>query len=63
MSKKQLLASAVFAVCALASAGGAVAAETPADTSGFYGGISLRTAGKDGDGVSLGHLLANPTSV
>jgi opacity protein-like surface antigen len=63
MLKKQLLTRAVFAVCVLASAGGAVAAETPADTSGFYGGISLRTAGKEGDGVSLGHLLANPTSV
>jgi opacity protein-like surface antigen len=63
MSKKQVLAGAAFAVSLLASAGGAVAAEAPADTSGFYGGISLRDAGQDREGVSVGHILANPASI
>jgi len=65
MSRKQTLASSAFAVALLASAGGAAAAETPAaaDANGFYGGVSLRNAGHDSEGVSVGHLLANPASV
>jgi opacity protein-like surface antigen len=62
-SMKQLLAF-VFAAALLALAGGAAAAETSAaaDANGFYGGISLRNAGNDSEGVSIGHLLANPGS-
>ena len=62
MSTKQILASA-FAVALLAFAGGAAAAGTSADANGFYGGVSLRSAGHDSDGLSVGHLLANPASV
>ena len=64
MSNKQLLAGVALAFSLLASAGVAVAAEAPADeASGFYGGISLRNAGRDGEGISVGHILADPASV
>jgi opacity protein-like surface antigen len=63
MSNKHILAGVYFAVALLVPAGGAVAAEAPADISGFYGGISLRNAGNDADGVSVGHILANPASI
>jgi opacity protein-like surface antigen len=63
MSKKQTLAGAAFAALLLAAAGGAVAADAPADPSGFYGGVTLRNAGREGAGVSVGHLLANPASI
>jgi opacity protein-like surface antigen len=59
MLKNQLLMS-VFAVLA-AACGGALAADLapPAsDPSGFYGGIALRAAGQESDGVSLGHLTS-----
>jgi len=62
MLKKQSFAAAALAMALLASAGGAVADETATDPSGFYGGVSLRSAGHDSQGVSLGHLLANPAS-
>jgi len=40
-----------------ALAGGVRAADVPApQAGGFYGGISMRNAGQDGAGVSLGHL-------
>jgi len=55
MLRNQLLTSA-FAVLAAAS-GGALAADLAAPGSaGFYGGISLRDAGHQSEGVSLGHL-------
>lgn len=55
MSPKQRLAVTALLLATLA--GGARAAEVPAvDAGGFYGGISMRNAGQDGDGISLGHL-------
>jgi opacity protein-like surface antigen len=63
MSQKQLLAGVSFAVWLLASAGGAAAADAPPDSSGFYGGVSLRDAGRDTNGVAVGHILANPASI
>ena len=63
MPKKQTLAQATFAAVLLAAAGGALAVDAPADTSGFYGGVTLRDAGRDGAGVSVGHILANPASI
>jgi hypothetical protein len=57
MSRNQKLIS-VLAVL-LAVSGGALAAEAPAtaaDTAGFYGGISLRDSGREGEGLSTGHL-------
>ncbi len=63
MLNKQILAGATFAASLLAAAGGAFAAEAPADAGGFYGGVSLRNAGRDSDGVSVGHILANPASI
>lgn len=55
MPAKQLLA--VTALTLVALAGGVRAAEVPAgDPGGFYGGISMRNAGQDGEGVKLGHL-------
>ncbi|HTP99827.1 MAG TPA: outer membrane beta-barrel protein [Casimicrobiaceae bacterium] len=55
----------MFAVL-LALAGSAFAAEgppAPGTSSGFYGGISLRAAGQEAEGVSFGHLFTAPTSV
>jgi opacity protein-like surface antigen len=63
MFQKQLLAGVSFAVWLLAPAGGAVAAEAAADVSGFYGGVSLRDEGRDTNGVTIGHILANPASI
>ena len=41
----------------LAVSGSALAADpVPADGAGFYGGISMRDAGREGDGISVGHL-------
>ena len=43
----------------IATAPGAYAQDTPkdaGDAAGFYGGISLLTAGRQGDGVTFGHL-------
>ena len=59
MLKNQLLTS-VFAIVA-AAAGNVLAADvaaTSADSAGFYGGISLRAAGQESEGVSLGHLTS-----
>ncbi len=64
MFDKQLLATIFSGVLSLAVAGGAAAADVPAaDGSGFYGGISLRNAGQDGDSASVGLRLANASSV
>jgi opacity protein-like surface antigen len=63
MSTKQTLARAALAVVLLAAAGGAGAADATADTGGFYGGVTLRNAGRDGAGVSVGHILANAASI
>jgi opacity protein-like surface antigen len=57
MPRNQLLTSA-FALL-LAVSGGVLAAEVPAgtaDNAGFYGGIALRAAGKESEGLSIGHL-------
>ena len=59
MLNKHTLAFA--AGLAFATAPGAYAQDIPADVadaSGFYGGISLRTAGRQGDGVTFGHLTS-----
>jgi opacity protein-like surface antigen len=41
----------------LAVAGSALAADpVPAESAGFYGGISQRNAGREGEGISVGHL-------
>jgi opacity protein-like surface antigen len=63
MKRKQGLAIVVLGL--LAIAGGAAAADplAQAGESGFYGGVSLRSDGRDNAGVSFGHLLANPASV
>jgi opacity protein-like surface antigen len=56
MLKKQYL---ILAICASLAAGVAAAAEAPpaaADTSGFYGGVSLRNSGREAEGLSFGHL-------
>ncbi|MFO1305569.1 MAG: outer membrane beta-barrel protein [Burkholderiales bacterium] len=63
MSKNQLLAIIISSVLSLAC-GGALAAEgQPADSSGFYGGISLRSAGQDGDNASVGLRLDGASSI
>jgi opacity protein-like surface antigen len=59
MVRNQLLTS-VFAVLA-AAAGSALAAEpasSAAETPGFYGGIAVRDAGQQSEGVTLGHLTS-----
>lgn len=66
MRNNQVLARSFAAALLLALAGGAVAAEAPepaSATSGFYGGVSLRNAGRDADGMSVGLQLANAASV
>lgn len=66
MRNNQVLARSFAAALLLALAGSAVAAEAPAPasaTSGFYGGVSLRNAGRDADGMSVGLQLANAASV
>lgn len=55
MLAKQLLVTTAVLLAALA--GGARAAPVAAgDAGGFYGGISMRNAGQDAEGVALGHL-------
>jgi opacity protein-like surface antigen len=59
MLKKHILALAV--AVAFTTATPAFAQDVPAegaDAAGFYGGISLRTAGREGDGVTFGHLTS-----
>ena len=59
MFKKHTLAFS--ALVAFATVPGAYAQDVPlgaADAAGFYGGISLRTAGREGDGVTFGHLTS-----
>ncbi|MFO1323793.1 MAG: outer membrane beta-barrel protein [Burkholderiales bacterium] len=59
MSKKHTFTS--FATLWLALATPALAADpapAPADAAGFYGGISLRDSGRDGDGIQFGHLTS-----
>lgn len=64
MSINQLVARFFSSILSLAVAGGALAAEAPAaEVSGFYGGISLRSAGQDGDAASVGLRLDNASSV
>jgi opacity protein-like surface antigen len=55
MLAKQLLAVSAFVLVALAPS--VRAAESPAAAGGgFYGGISLRSDGQQGDGIALGRL-------
>jgi len=57
MFKNQLLSSVLVIVAA--AAGSALAAEpapTASDNAGFYGGISLRAAGQQSEGLSLGQV-------
>ena len=59
MLKKHILAYAAYA--GLATASGAFAPDVtaaPADAAGFYGGISLHTSDRHGDGVTFGHLTS-----
>jgi len=59
MFRKQLLTGTTAVLLALA--GSALAADPPAaptDGSGFYGGISLRASGRDGEGLAFGHLAS-----
>lgn len=63
MFRKQLLRGSTAVL--LAIAGTALAADPPAvpgGVSGFYGGISLRASGRDGEGLSFGHLVAAPSA-
>jgi len=56
MVKKQYLISVICLSLAAGSAAGADPAPTAVDTSGFYGGVSLRNSGREADGLSFGHL-------
>lgn len=50
---------AVVSAVLLALSGSALAADPPQapdKAAGFYGGISLREAGREGDGLTIGHL-------
>lgn len=58
MSKKQILAVVTAALLATATAASAQDAPPAPEGAGFYGGLSLRTAGRDGDGVTFGHLTS-----
>jgi opacity protein-like surface antigen len=55
MLAKQTLAVGALVLLALSPAARA-ADGAAAVASGFYGGISLRNAGQEGEGISLGHL-------
>jgi len=55
MLAKQILKCLLLALVAIAPAAWAAdAALAPADAAGFYGGISLRNVGHEGDGLSVG---------
>lgn len=56
MLKKHTLAVVAAALLATTTAVLAQDAPPAADAAGFYGGLSLRTPGRDGDGVTFGHL-------
>ncbi len=56
MSTKHMLAVVAAALMASAAPAFAQDAAPAAEGAGFYGGLSLRTSGRDGDGVSFGHL-------
>jgi len=59
MLRKHTLAFSAALAFATASVAYAQDVPTePADAAGFYGGISLRTAGREGDGVTFGHLTS-----
>jgi opacity protein-like surface antigen len=53
MSKIQKLA--LVSAVLLGLSGSALAADSP-EAGGFYGGISLRESGREGDGLTIGHL-------
>lgn len=55
MVKKQIIASSLSTLLVMAPAVWAAdPAPAPADAAGFYGGISLRNVGHEGEGLSLG---------
>jgi len=56
MFKKQHLIFAIGLSLAAGAAAGAESAPTAADPPGFYGGVSLRSSGREADGLSFGHL-------
>ena len=56
MLKKQLLAITAVALFGAAAPGRAAEVAANPDAAGFYGGISLRSGGSVGDGLSIGHL-------
>jgi opacity protein-like surface antigen len=49
-----ILATALLSAAPVAFA--ADPAPAPADAAGFYGGISLRSGGREGEGLAIGHL-------
>src|SRR3954454_6059860 len=57
MFKNQLLTS-LLALAAAAAASAYAAEPAPGESGGFYGGISLRAAGQESEGVTLGHLTS-----
>ena len=58
MFKKQHLIFAIGLSLAAGAAAGAEPVPTAADPPGFYGGVSLRSSGRDADGLSFGHLTS-----
>lgn len=64
MSINQAFARIFSGILLLASSGGVLAADAQGpDGSGFYGGISLRNAGQDGDTASIGLRLDAASSL
>ena len=60
----QVFARIFSSLFSLALAGGAIAADAQAPSpSGFYGGVSLRNAGQDGDTASVGLRLDGASSI
>src|SRR4029450_3287111 len=58
MFKKQHLIFAIGLSLAAGTAAGAESPPTAADPPGFYGGVSLRSSGREADGLSFGHLTS-----
>src|SRR6185369_17688086 len=59
LRNQSLILVVVFAAAVAGSALAADPAPATADNAGFYGGISLRAAGQESEGVTLGHLTSS----
>ena len=59
LRNQSLILVVAFAAAVAGSALAADPAPAAADNAGFYGGISLRAAGQESEGVTLGHLTSS----